>query len=105
METSTTQKENEMKTTIAIKTAALMAACGLMMISTSASAGVHWSVNVGIPAPVYVQPAPVYVQPQPVYVQPQPVYVQPAPVYGGVYYYDAYGRPYYRHHRHHHHGW
>jgi hypothetical protein len=98
-----------MRKMISIKTAALIAACGLAMISTSASADsrVHWSVNIGVPQPpaVYYSPPPVYVQPQPVYAQPQPVYVQPAPVaYGPVLYYDAWGRPYYRHYRHHH-GW
>lgn len=66
--------------------------------------GVNWSVNVGVPGPVYYGPPVVY-QPQPVYVQPRPVYVQPGPVY-----YTGYERPYYRHHgyghhyRHHHHG-
>jgi hypothetical protein len=104
-----------MNKSIAIKTAALIAACGLVMISTTASADsrVHWSVNVGVPVyspppvvyynppPVYVQPQPVYVQPHPVYAQPQPVYVAPPPV---VVYYDAWGRPHYRHH-HRHHGW
>ena len=100
-----------MKKSIAIKMAALIAAGGLAMISSTASADsrVHWSVNVGVPPPVvYYSPPPTYLQPQPVYVQPQPVYVAPAPVveYGQVYY-DAYGQPYYyrhhhRHHRHHH---
>lgn len=106
-----------MKKSIAIKTAALVAACGLVMISTTASADgrVHWSVNIGTPQPpvVYYSPPPVYLQPQPVFVQPQPyyghqpVYVAPPPV---VYYYDGYGRqhhrPHYRlHQRHHgHHG-
>jgi hypothetical protein len=97
-----------MKKSIAIKTATLIAACGLMMMSSTASADrVHWSVNIGVPvAPppvVYYNPPPTYLQPQPVYVQPQPVYVAPPPV---VYYYDAYGRPYYRpYYRHHRHGW
>jgi len=62
--------------------------------------GVNWSVNVGVPGPVFYGPPVVY-QPQAVYVRPRPVYVQPAPLY-----YTAYGRPYYGHpgywHRHHH---
>jgi hypothetical protein len=100
----------EMNKSIAIKMAALIAAGGLAMMSSAAFADsrVHWSVNVGIPQPpvVYYSAPPAYVQPQPVYVQPQPVYVAPPPVveYAPVYYYDAYGRPYYYrpHHRHHH---
>jgi hypothetical protein len=56
-------------------------ACGV-----ANAGGVHFGINVGIPAPVYAAPvyaAPVYAPPPPppvVYQQPVPVYAAPAPV-------------------------
>jgi len=43
--------------------------------------GVHLSIGVGIPAPVYVVPPPVIVQPAPVIIQPEPNYIYPGVVY------------------------
>lgn len=56
-------------------------ALGAMGLTQAAHARTDVFLNIGTPAPVYVQPEPVYVQPRPVYVQPAPVYVQPRPVY------------------------
>ncbi|MCT9812926.1 hypothetical protein N0K08_20035 [Acidovorax sp. Be4] len=80
---------------------------------TAASAGVTWSIGVGLPgvvisepAPVYYVPAPVYAPPAPIYYQPAgpgyyrrppPVYYRPAPVY--------YGPPPPVYYRPHHHRW
>jgi hypothetical protein len=59
--------------------------------------GVHFSIGVGIPAPVYVVPPPVVVQPAPVIVHPAPGAVYPGVVYPPpVAYavpYGAYARP------------
>ena len=67
--------------------AGVLAASALGAAAT-ASAGVSWSVNVGVPgvvvapAPVYYPPAPVYyAPPPPVYYRPAPVYYAPPPVY------------------------
>jgi len=93
--------------------------------------GVHLSIGIGIPAPVYVAPPPIVVYPAPVIVQPAPGIVYPGVVYPppvayavpyGTYgypvppvivqqprgYYPAYGYKFYKHgkpgrwhHRHH----
>ena len=98
--------------------AAGVLAAGALGAAATASAGVSWSVNVGVPgvvvapAPVYYPPAPVYYappppvyyRPAPVYYAPPPVYYRPAPVYiqgGGYYrhgprYYGPRPRPVYR---------
>lgn len=55
-------------------------ALGALGLTQAAHARTDVFLNIGTPAPVYVQPAPVYT-PAPVYVQPRPVYVQPRPVY------------------------
>jgi hypothetical protein len=54
--------------------------------------GVHLSIGIGIPAPVYVAPPPAVVYPAPVLIQPPPAMVYPPPV---VYTApcDVYGRP------------
>jgi hypothetical protein len=52
--------------------------------------GVHLSIGVGIPAPVYVEPPPIIVHPAPSVVYPGVVY--PPPVVYSVPY-DVYGRP------------
>lgn len=70
----------------------MMTGVTLTLVASPAAARTNVDINIGVPAPVYVQPAPVYVQPRPVYVQPQPVYLRAQPVYVE------------RHH-HHHHGW
>ena len=70
--------------------AGIFAGAALMFAAAPAMARVDVGVNLGVPAPVYVQPAPVYVEPGPVYVQPRP------------YYYDRYHHRHY-HHRHHDH--
>jgi hypothetical protein len=62
--------------------AGVFGAAALMSAAVPALAGhVDVGVNIGVPAPVYVEPRPVYVQPRPVYVEPRPVYVEPRPVY------------------------
>jgi hypothetical protein len=54
--------------------------------------GVHLSIGIGIPAPVYVAPPPAVVYPAPVIVQPAPRLVYPPPVtYSAPC--DVYGRP------------
>jgi hypothetical protein len=59
--------------------------------------GVHLSIGVGIPAPVYIGPPPVVVHPAPVIIQPEPSYIYPGVVYPPpVVYtvpYGVYGRP------------
>jgi hypothetical protein len=52
--------------------------------------GVHFSIGIGVPAPVYVAPPPVVVQPAPVFIQPAPGVVYPPPV-GYTVPYGAYG--------------
>jgi hypothetical protein len=59
--------------------------------------GVHLSVGIGVPAPVYVAPPPVVVRPAPVIVQPPPGVVYPGVIYPPPVVYsapcDVYGRP------------
>jgi hypothetical protein len=69
-----------MKTMITLKTLAVTALAAAGALGTGlaqARSDVHWSVSIGIPAPVYLEPAPVVYMPRPVY------QVQPVPVYGG----------------------
>jgi PXPV repeat-containing protein len=80
------------------------------MPQSAQAGGVHLSIGVGIPAPVYVGPPPVVVQPAPVIIQPAPSVVYPGVVFPPpVVYtvpYGVYGRPlppglakkYYGHH-------
>jgi hypothetical protein len=59
--------------------------------------GVHLSIGVGIPTPVYVGPPPIVVHPAPVFVHPAPSVVYPGVVYPPPVVYsvpsDVYGRP------------
>jgi hypothetical protein len=73
--------------------------------------GVHVSIGLGIPQPVYIGPPPVVVQPAPVIIQPEPSYIYPGVVYPPpVVYtvpYGVYRRPWppglaKKHHGHHH---
>ena len=102
-----------------------------VMPLTSEAGGVHFSIGIGVPAPIYVAPPPIVVHPAPVIVQPAPGIVYPGVVYPppvaytvpyGVYghpvppvivqpprgYYPAYGYKFYKHGRpgrwHHRHG-
>jgi len=43
--------------------------------------GVHLSIGIGIPAPVYIGPPPVVVYPAPVMIPPEPSYIYPGVVY------------------------
>ena len=67
--------------------AASVLAAGALGAAATASAGVSWSVNVGVPgvvvapAPVYYPPAPVYYAPPRVVYRPR-VWVRPVPVVG-----------------------
>ena len=96
---------------------------GLSMIGLAApgavhAGGVHLSIGIGVPTPVYVTPPPVVVAPAPVIVQPPPVVMYPSPAviaeppvvyarplpwglekryYG---YHPAYGYKYYKHWKH-----
>lgn len=49
-------------------------------IAPAQAGGVHLSIGIGIPAPVYVAPAPVVVAPAPVVVYPAPRIVYAPPV-------------------------
>lgn len=90
---------------------------GLAMPGVAHAGGIHLSIGIGVPAPVYVAPAPVVVAPPPVFVRPAPIITYPAPVviaeppvvyarplppglakryYG---YHPAYGYKYYKHGR------
>jgi hypothetical protein len=76
----------------------LAVSIAVLVIPQSAHAGgVHLSIGIGIPAPVYVVPPPVVVGPAPIIVQPAPGIVYPGVVYPPpVAYtvpYDVYGRP------------
>jgi hypothetical protein len=91
---------------------------GLAMPGVAHAGGVHLSIGIGVPAPVYVEPAPLVVAPAPVFVRPAPVITYPSPVviaeppvvyarrlppglakrYDG--YYPAYGYKYYKHWKH-----
>jgi len=53
--------------------AMLALAGGLFVTSAAHAGGVHWSVNINVPGPVYAEPA--YYSPPPVY------YAPPPPVY------------------------
>ncbi len=72
-----------MKKIIRIATVAFLASASLLLSATPAQAHVDWSVNIGVPGPVYYPPAPVYYEPPPavIYEAPRPVYVQPRPIY------------------------
>jgi hypothetical protein len=62
----------------ALRAAALLAA----LAPAGASAHVSVDLNIGIPAPVYVDPPPVYYEPPPVYYgPPPPVYYGPRVIY------------------------
>lgn len=50
-----------------------------LFVGTTATAGVSWSIGVGVPGVVVSEPAPVYYEPAPVYVPPAPIYYRPAP--------------------------
>ena len=85
-----------------------LVAVGATLAAGAAQAGVHWSVGINLPVPVYgapvysapvysapvpiyaepayYEPAPVYYQAAPVYRRPYPVYVRPAPVVYPRYY-------------------
>lgn len=98
--------------------AGVLAGCAIL-VATTASAQVNWSIGIGTPGvvvgaphppPVYFQPAPVYTEPEPVYYQPAPrayyrppppVYYRPPPAYYGppapVYYEPGYYTPGSRH--------
>jgi hypothetical protein len=94
-----------------------------VMPPTADAGGVHFSIGIGIPAPVYVAPPPIVVQPAPVIVHPAPGIVYPGVVYPppvaytvpyGAYghrlppvvvkphrgYYPAYGYKFYKHGKH-----
>lgn len=59
---------------------AALALAGGMFAASAHAGGVSWSVNIGIPAPVYYAPPPVvYAPPPPVYYEPAPVYYAPPP--------------------------
>ena len=62
----------------------------LLMPQPVHAGGVHLSIGVGIPAPVYIVPPPVIVQPTPSFAYPGVVY--PPPVVYSVPY-GVYGRP------------
>ena len=68
-----------------------------IMPPSAAAGGVHLSIGIGVPAPVYVAPPPVIVRPAPVVVQPYPGVVYPGLVYPPPVVYsapcDVYGRP------------
>ena len=68
-----------------------------VMPPTADAGGVHFSIGIGIPAPVYVAPPPVVVHPAPVIVQPAPAIVYPGVVYpppmAYTVPYSAYGHP------------
>jgi len=90
-----------------LRIASLMTGLTALLVSGVAMAGVSVGINVGVPAPVYVEPAPVYAPPPPpVVYQPAPVYVAPAPAivigWHGDRYWDGrryWGRDeWYRHH-------
>ena len=79
---------------------ALLAGLALAGVAGAAQArtDVHFSVGLGVPAPVYYAPPPVYYAPPPVY------YSRPAPVYYQPYYPAAtyvYGPVRHKHKRHH----
>lgn len=79
------------------KLAVGIAVAGASMLAVApAHAGGHWSVSVGVGAPVpgYYTPPPAYYGPPTVYAAPPVVYGPPAPVY----YAPRYIPP--RHHRH-----
>jgi hypothetical protein len=69
----------------------------LVMPAPASAGGVHLSIGIGVPAPVYVAPPPVVVRPAPVIVQPVPRIVYPGVVYPPPVAYtapcDVYGRP------------
>jgi hypothetical protein len=101
----------------------ITAAIGVMLLIAAPAAGAHnrvnWSVNVGVPSPVYpayygqpayynapstyysappaiyTRPQPVYVQPAPIYYPPQRVYVEPVSGYGSIYDRNYEPRPHY----------
>jgi hypothetical protein len=67
-----------------------------IMPAPANAGGVHLSVGIGIPGPVYVAPPPIVVHPAPVIVQPAPGIVYPGVAYPPP---GAYAIPYgaYRH--------
>jgi hypothetical protein len=92
---------------------------GLVAPTPAHAGGVHLSIGIGIPAPVYVAPPPVVVTPAPVVVYPEPhviypppvVFVDPHPGYRAYHlppglakksygYHPAYGYKFRKHHRH-----
>src|SRR5579872_4017148 len=88
-----------MKKAMRIAAVGLLATASLLVLATPAvaHARVDWSVNIGVPGPVYYPP-PVYYAPPPVVYAPRPVYVEPPPVYVEAYPQPYYGYPgYYRH--------
>ncbi|CAN0621873.1 conserved exported protein of unknown function [Burkholderia multivorans] len=103
-----------------LRIASLMTGLTALLVSGVAMAGVSVGINVGVPAPVYVEPAPVYAPPPVVY-QPAPVYVAPAPAivmgwHGDRYWdgrrywdrdewYRRHGRDHWDHDRGRHEGW
>ena len=77
----------------------MLALAGSLFASVAHAGGVHWSVNINVPGPVYAEP--VYYEPPPVYyAPPPPVYYAPRPVvvYGPP---AIVGGSWERHHRHH----
>jgi hypothetical protein len=93
---------------------------GSVILATTAQAGgVHVSIGLGLPVPVYVAPPPVVVVPAPVIVQPMPGIIYPPPVvltppyiiyrshmppgHGRRYYghHTVYGYKPYKYHKHH----
>src|SRR5438552_3015577 len=98
-----------MKKAMRIAAVGLLATASLLWAATPAVArtNVDWSVNIGVPGPVYYPPPPpVYYAPPPVVYAPRPVYVAPPPVYVETYPAPYYGYPgYYRGHGWRDHGW
>jgi PXPV repeat (3 copies) len=65
---------------LAILTLAAASMIGLAAPAIAHAGGVHLSIGIGIPTPVYVAPAPVVVAPAPVIVHPPPAVVYQSPV-------------------------
>jgi hypothetical protein len=53
---------------------------GLALATPAQAGGIHVSIGLGIPAPVYVAPPPLVVAPAPVIVQPAPSVIYEPPV-------------------------
>ena len=73
-------------------TVAMLVGLGISLVTwvmpaPADASGVHLSIGIGIPAPVYVAPPPIIVRPAPAIVQPAPGIVYPGVVYPppGVY--------------------